>query len=363
LSYRPILTAALAAALAASWQAATAHYNFDGDWAAFFHTGKFVRMPAEIDAEQPFRFDGLGYDGQFYHAIAHDPLGRHSAGFVDNPPMRWRRILIPALAWVFGLGDDSRIDSAYFAVVLAFTALGAFWLERRARGWGLAFLAVPATITSLDRMTVDIGLAAFCLAPPGIAILTLAPLARDSGICLVAAAAIWHGLNHRWRAAAWSCAAALPAALWALYVRASIPVAETRMLDLPFRGLVSATIDHGWRDLSSDWLRTAWWLDDLALWGVWLAVAAAGWLAIRRDHSYEAIAAAMFALLAIILARPQFLDAYSFTRTQTPLMILVALAGVKRRSWWMLAPVALALPRLLFQLGPQWKGILRGVLS
>src|SRR5205807_999013 len=147
--------------LVVGWQVATVYANYGGDWSALFYTGDFMRLPASVAAEQPYRFPG-GYDGAFYHMLAHAPsMPADTRADIDNPPLRWRRILVPALAFTAALGDQERIDSAYIAIVDVFVALGAaalalflIWAGVRA-GWSLLFPLVPACLVSLDRMTVD----------------------------------------------------------------------------------------------------------------------------------------------------------------------------------------------------------------
>src|ERR1700693_1729107 len=111
--------------------------------------------------------DDVGYDGQFYRPIAHDPLIRRGfAAYVDNPSLRWRRIGVPGLAALLAFGNDGAVDFTYAAVQLVFVLLGAFWLARYAQdrhehaAWGLAFLLIPAVAVSLDRMTIDLALGA-----------------------------------------------------------------------------------------------------------------------------------------------------------------------------------------------------------
>ena len=44
----------------------------------------------------------------------------------------------------------------------------------------------------------------------------------------------------------------------------------------------------------------------------------------------------------------------------SPPLIFLALIGVAMRSWICALPMAAAIPRILWQLGPQWRGILHG---
>ena len=152
-------------------QFATVRYNYGGNWTALFRIAPHLPVPEFLLSERLYMFQGTeGYDGQIYHLIAHDPwMTRGTAAAIDDAAFRYQRIFVPALAWTLALGRDQYVHAAYFAVILGFVFAGVFWLARLAesRGrhpaWGLAFLAVPATITSLDRMTADIALAAFCV--------------------------------------------------------------------------------------------------------------------------------------------------------------------------------------------------------
>ena len=108
------------------WETLTVHFNYRGDWTALYDIGAQLQLPPELAGEDVYRFPNpAGYDGQFYHLMAHDPfLRRGWAKFVDNPGLRWRRILVPALAHAVVFGDDERVDSAYLSVLLGFCARG-----------------------------------------------------------------------------------------------------------------------------------------------------------------------------------------------------------------------------------------------
>ena len=120
---------ALAATLAAlAWQAATVHFNYGGNWTALFITGQMYGVPPTLASEHVYVVPNAGWDGQFYHVIAHDPLLRNSSSlrFLDFQRLRYRRILVPGLAYLLALGDQSRIDSAYRLVILGFVLLGCY---------------------------------------------------------------------------------------------------------------------------------------------------------------------------------------------------------------------------------------------
>ncbi|HUI55159.1 MAG TPA: hypothetical protein VLY04_09315, partial [Bryobacteraceae bacterium] len=169
----PSWTFAVAAALLVStWQWATVTANYAGNWTALYCTGALQPQPPELASENTYHFAGsMGYDGQFYHYIAHDPLMRTNlAAAVDNPRFRYRRILVPALAYCLALGRTTWVDRAYEAVCLLAIAMGVLWsccyVERTglARTWGVLFLLVPAVPVASDRMVVDAALAALTVA-------------------------------------------------------------------------------------------------------------------------------------------------------------------------------------------------------
>src|SRR5512147_1236944 len=154
-----LAVALLAVALAFGWQALTVHLNYGGNWSALFCAGGKIAVPPSLASEDLYVFpNSTGYDGQFYRFVAHDPfLQTEIRKYLDDQRVRYRRILVPLLAWLFAAGQNGTVDAAYRAVILLFVFLGAWWLSRYAvlRGaapaWGLAFLLVPGTIISLDR--------------------------------------------------------------------------------------------------------------------------------------------------------------------------------------------------------------------
>ena len=63
-----------------------------------------------------------GFDGQFYAEVGLDPLLRDPqlGTALDSPTYRSRRILMPWLAWLGGLGHPSWILNVYAALNLVF---------------------------------------------------------------------------------------------------------------------------------------------------------------------------------------------------------------------------------------------------
>src|SRR5437868_7133213 len=127
---RCLVFALLATACLASWQALTVRYSYGGNWSALFCTGSTIEViPPALKSENIYRLpDSVGYDGQFYHLIAHDPLLRRNfSAFIDDPRYRYARILVPGLAFLLAFGQDARIDAAYLCVVWLAIFLGAYW--------------------------------------------------------------------------------------------------------------------------------------------------------------------------------------------------------------------------------------------
>lgn len=166
------MVAALAVCCAAAWLVLCVAFLYDGNPTGLFYTGLRSKLPAELDSPHTKRVnDPIGYDGAFYHLIAHDPLNQRGVlDYTDTPSLRWRRIGVPALAALFGgFGGGRWVDYSYIGIELAFLGLGVYWLARYAQqhglrpAWGLGFFLIPAVAVSLDRMTIDLPLAALCI--------------------------------------------------------------------------------------------------------------------------------------------------------------------------------------------------------
>jgi hypothetical protein len=365
LKLRSIATAALCTGLVLLWQFWAVDRKFADNWTALYYTGDYTQAPPALGDEDIYRFHGsAGFDGQFYHFIAHDPWMRQgSERYVDNPRLRWRRILLPALAWGFALGNGEFVDSAYFGWIAAFTFLGAYWLSLYCLRcgltpwWGAAFALIPAVIISLERGTVDVALAALCCGFAVYAedswlvypVLAAAPLARETGICLIAAYAAVQVWRRAWSRAALGATMALPFLAWTVYLNAHTVVDRTVFASyVPLAGLAERTLHPISYAAGSAWLAKAAALDYVAVLGIWAALI----LAVVQARATPIRAAAVaFAGVAVFLAQPQaWGETYAFGRTMSPLLIFVALAGIERRWWWALTPMVMVLPRILFQI-------------
>jgi hypothetical protein len=392
---------ALAAVLAAwIWMFLTVHYNYGGNWTALFCIRASMPVPAFLKYENLYIFpNSEGYDGQVYHLIAHDPwMQKGSADAIADVSFRYQRILVPALAWILACGQDRWIHAAYFTVILAFVFLGVYWTAAfalrigRPALWGLVFLFAPATIVSLDRMTVDIALAAFVAGfafytldsddKPAwqiLLILACAALTRETALPIIAGYTVFLFARKRFLQGALAVATVLPAAAWYVYLRRSAqPSPVTSYLDwIPFAGLVQRMVHPAVYASTSSltWKNTiAIACDYLALAGIALALIIAVRLAVQRR--WDAQSAALYALAiatAFVRSPSVWLEVYAFARVLTPLLLLTAFqvlesrplksTRVKSSGWIAFAPLLLPDASIALALWRQINGVIQGLLS
>jgi len=345
---KPAGAAVLGAALGAAYMAANVLGNYGGNITGLFYTGPATPLPPALAGAHTFRVkDEKGYDAQYYHVIAHDPLNRaQSLQYVDNPRVRWRRIGVPGLAALF-----PNPDWAYVAIQLLFAFLGALWLGP----WALAFLLIPAVLVSFDRLTVDLVLASLTIGfirfrRPW-AILLYAPLVRETGLVLIAAWCLWNALHRKWREAVIGAACAIPTLLWYLWGQLHTPPDGVAWLTpWPFSGLIARTLAGDSGPTTTLWLRAAHYSEGIALAGIWLALACGLWLLAKRPKGLLEITAILFVLFHSLIGRYDVWDtAYAAGRTMSPHLILLGLLAIRDRRPLFAAPLFLILPRLLLQ--------------
>jgi hypothetical protein len=363
------------------WQLATVHFNYGGNWTALFNTAPGWPKPEFLASETIYRFPAgsLGYDGQMYHFMAHDPwMRRGAAAAMDDPALRYRRILVPALAWAVALGRDSAVHAAYFAVILGFVFLGVYWLARaiKMRGrhpaWGLLFALTPAALVSMDRMTVDVALAALAAGfvlysdcgPRWklILILASAALARETGFLLTAGYGAFLLSRRRFADLLWTVASALPAMFWYVYVsrRAPAEVQPVVASLLPLAGWIERVAHPASYPLPHWQALAAVELDYVALMGVALMLGHAAWLAWSRRWNANVAAIYVFALALIFLgSRSVWEDAFGYGRVISPLIVLLAAEDGRPRLAFL--PVVLIDARIGLNFLKQIIGVARGL--
>lgn len=414
MTQRPAFLGLIAALAAWTWMFLTVHYNYGGNWTALYLIGPRTPVPPSIPAERLYIFpDNAGYDGQSFHVMAHDPWMRRSTpAEVEIETFRYARILVPALAWMVALGQDRWIDPAYFTVILAFVFLGVYWTAVYVKrvsdhvqdaslqpqgasfhpAWGLVFLLSPATLTSLDRMTVDIALAALCAAfvlyvDRGTCsngngarwkitlVLACALLTRETAWILFAAYEVFLFTRRRFADALFSATAALPLVAWHLYIvaRAGAFARPPQLLAwMPLAGLFDRLLHPAVYDLPPSMAALAVAFDYVALCGMALSVALAIRVFFLSTGAGKAATAPAFAIcgfaLAVVFLRGQgeWSDAFAFGRIFAPLLLLIAMFYMPSRSprhiWLGLAPTLLVDSRIALNLGKQAVGVLRGLL-
>jgi hypothetical protein len=386
------VVAAAATLLAMAWSALTVRYNYGGNWTGLFCIGAQFSRPPELDRNVWLFPQSYGYDGQFYRIIAHDPFFQRGwQRYVDAPRKRYRRIAVPMAARLFALGRQEWIDPAYIACVWAFLFLGAHWTARFARDcgrsewWGLAYLLVPSTAISIDRMVTDMPLVtlglgflyflhrglnrAACL-PAAWLCAALASLTRETGILFplaYAAYLAWSGLVSRVKprrealvqAAAFS-SAVVPFALWSLYVQAGLPATEPiARLPRPFVALLAAFPDPASYPLSGLALVAVRSIDYISLSSMllcWFVV----WFV--REPVWKWIGAA-FSLLGLFMTwqphTTDFVEVFNYSRQYSPVLLILFLDALAASRWLILAPALPIVVRTGMQFASQIDKVVR----
>jgi hypothetical protein len=352
-----------AIALVTVWQWATVNANYGGNWTALYCTGALQPHPSLVETEHVYVFpNSTGYDGQLYHYVAHDPFLRGDLkAYVDDARLRYRRILVPALAYALALGRQEWIDPAYELVFLLTVGMGVYWSCRLAGAWGLLFLLIPAVPVMMDRLVVDGALAAltagFIYYRDGprwklLLVLACAALTRETGFLLIAAAFLW-------RPAALTAASAIPAVAWYGYVASKTPNTSYAFSWVPLSGILHV-LANPWRyPTGTPFVGVVVAADYLALAGALLAIGLAFYLVGTMPEPVT-VAAALFAALAVVVQRPDlWQNVYDIGRLQSPLLVCLAAVAVLHRKPWLLAPLAMMLPRLAMQFAPQVLGVIQ----
>jgi hypothetical protein len=380
---RPIRAAWLALVAVAAvwtWMFLTVRYNYGGNWTGLFCIRASMPVPAFLKTEKLYIFpNSEGYDGQVYHLIAHDPwMRKGSADAIPDVSFRYQRIFVPALAWTVAFGQDRWIHAAYFAVILAFVFLGVYWTARfavrigRPALWGLVFLLAPAVIVSIDRMTVDIALAAFAVGFALYAdkfswkvflILMCAVLTRETAAPIIAGYVVYLLTRRRFMHGLLAASTALPAAAWYVYLsRLKRSPAPDYMDWIPFAGFADRVLHPTLRSIPTLKSSTAVVLDYAALLGIAIAMILAIRLVYKRR--WDARACAIYALaLAVIFLRSRSVweDVYAFGRVFSPLLLLTASDELRANPWLACLPMFLVDTRVSLDLVAQIQGVLHGI--
>ncbi len=363
--------------LALAWCALRAQYQFQGNWSGLFCSGTRAKIPADFVAGT-YRFaNSDGYDGQCYRYVAHDPFLRKDYWLaLDAPRYRAQRILVPLSAWALGLGRREWIDPAYLAVELIFLFLGVYWcgrlMARRGRSpyWGALFAVLPATLTSLDRMLLDLSLLAlyagfllYCEERRWKrlwVIAMLAGLAKETGVFLIAALVLSSLLRREWKRAAAYAASAIPLAGWTVFVTAKLPSSPSaNVFAFPGAGLLERLLvfRQSASPLEQFAMRST---DLLAVLGLVASLALASWWIWKRRWRPVTISVVLFFLLGMVLGDPYYMaDPYGFTRPISPLLLWLVVEAVGRGAWLALLPPLSLIPAVAMYWGAELLAVLR----
>ncbi len=391
---RAAIAGAAAVSIAWAWQFLTVRYNYGGNWTGLFCIAAHMPVPDFLRPEKLFIFqESDGYDGQVYHLIAHDPwLRRGAAGAIIGPAIFYQRILVPALAWSLALGRDEWIHRSYIGVILGFIFVGTYWSARLAERagwhamWGLAFLFTPATLTSIDRMTVDVALAAcvagfawYAIEGPGwkvFALLACAVLIKEQAAPIVIGYALYLATRKRFAGAAFAVAAALPAFAW--YVRLwnawpAAPLNAANAVEKLARGVGMSWVPlAGFMDIS---LHPASYpftpfknaagiiFDYAALLGYAVALALAIRYALERRWNPRVSAAYALGISTLAVRNPLMWTAYNFGRGFTPFFVLLAIEEFPQKAWLAALPMALIDSRIALNFISQIQGVARALVK
>jgi hypothetical protein len=357
------------------WQWATVTANFGGNWSALFCTGSLRGVPPSLAGEHIYQFQGSeGFDGQMYHYIAHSPLMRsvELKGYVDAPRYRYRRILIPGMAWLLALGVSRGIDSAYIAVCLLWIGLGVFWSCRLStnlgglHAYGLTFLLLPAVLVSVDRLVTDGALAALAAAfvlyweRPSwrmVLILATATLVRDTGFLLLAGYCGRLLLERRWAMAVRYALCGVPALAWYLYLWAhTVPYAPILGVAWFPSALAAGFTNPLVYPPGTPFIPVLHAADLLVAAGLALGFCLTALLIFRGRLFPENLAGIFFVILGTLYF-PQHV--YDSGRVFTPMLLFLGIQALRGGSFLWLTPWLAVVPRVGMQMAPQILGVLR----
>lgn len=343
-SIRPSAASLLAASVAlwAVLLAGAAQGTSSGDPRGLYVLGTRFVHPPELNGVR--RWDGTGYDGQFFAALAVDPLllDANTPRYLDGPAYRAGRIGLPLAAWVVALGNRRGALLAYPLLTWALSLLGVWvaarWLEEDGRSvlWAAPLALSVGMVSSMLRCLPDAAAASLLLLAiwldrggrrGSVAALAFAALVRETSLIGAVALAVirWRRGERRKAALALAVPAGL-ATLWRAWVL-SRPGFDPYPL-----------VDFGWplRWLA-DWVRMAPGTPlsaRLAIAAVLLAIVAVAGL--PRPWSPPAWTYAGFAALALVLNIRVYDDPWSFGRVLAALPVLAAVLPGGR--------IALAIP-------------------
>ena len=239
------------------------YFTFDRRITGFFCIGDILPMSPYIDKSSAYVFKGkVGYDGQFFLAIALDPAlqNKRTINALDNPKFRYRRIGYPVVGYIIGFGNLQLIPYAMVgmnilcivAMVLLISVL--FQTESagpRHRWLPVLILAIPGVWVTLCTSTADLlGITLFTATLVGLRLrrnglasvaLCLACLTRETYLGVAVILIVLELRRHSGNAL-WLSFAAVPALLWNALVYVHIQEGTSGIREtfgVPFAGILA----------------------------------------------------------------------------------------------------------------------------
>lgn len=340
--------------------------RFGGDLRGFLFLGTAFRHPAAL-AGAP-GYGAQGYDGQFYAALATDPLmlRQDTSQTVDAPRYRGIHVLVPLAAWLLGAAQPALAVRMYQALcwllALAAIYLAADWLREHDRSPWWALLLVPnaGIATSVLRSTPDAAAVALVLAALwayrrerrglAIAALVAATLTRETMILAAGAVAYLEHTAGRSRQAVRYVA--LPgAALAAVMLWRLVTVPAGWLLggsyDVPFLWVLQKVDQMLAANIK---------ITSIELWGFLALIAALAGLAAfgRAETSFtaEELVFLVFMVVSWTFSFAVYVDVYGYARALMPLPFFALLIAAShedavKRYVLLLGPAAFAFVGLL----------------
>ncbi|MGA8599415.1 MAG: hypothetical protein WB676_32240 [Bryobacteraceae bacterium] len=375
-----VLYACICTLIGFAWQVVQVYAAYHGNWSALFHHGYNVAVPHDEIFAGTYVFPTWGYDGEFYRMVAHDPVAKtHYHQIMDMARMRYRRILIPLLAYVTAVGKQGFIDATYLLWLLISIWFGVFLLAKYLTfwdyhpGWSCAYLVIPGVLSALEQATIDVALISVTIGfvyysltgetKKRYWLLMLAPLIRETGLILPVATSVYELARKRWLWSIGCIATLIPTCAWYVFVAMRIPPdREHHFTYVPLGKFWYHLLHHDTKPVFAEniAMQIGFYL---GVAGILLAFTLSGWMW-SRTRSLAFLAALGFTAVAVIFdSTGLWMSVKHFGRIFSPLLLLLALQYPSLKKRILVAPLLLMIPgSLLFSLTPL-RDCLHGLLS
>jgi hypothetical protein len=369
-SSRAALYATLCVLVGVLWQLAQVYGAYGGNWSALFHHGYNVPVPHDEIFAGTYIFPTWGYDGEYYRMMGHDPL-LHKDYFriMDMPRVRYRRALLPILAYITAGGKQRLIDFTYLLWLLVSIWIGVFWFAKYLMlwhhhpAWSCCYLLIPGVLSALEQATIDVALISLTIGfiyytltgevQKRYWLLPFAPLIRETGLIFPLATSLYEFVNIR-RLWALACLAALiPVCGWYLFVAMRIPPDSLQHFNhIPLGMFWYHLLHHDTKPVFAEnvAMQIGYYLGIL---GILLAFALSVWMW-KKTRNLECLAALGFTAVALLFdSTGLWMSVKHFGRVFSPLLLLIALQTPIFKKRVLVVPLLLMVPgSLLFSLTP-----------